>query len=44
MSRALTPWLLGLVLLASLGPTLALACKPVPQTAWMMCSANARAY
>lgn len=43
MRRASTPWLLGLVLLASLGPTLALACKPVPQTPWTMRSANGRA-
>jgi hypothetical protein len=42
MSRASTHWLLGLVLLASLGPTLAFACKPEPQSAWTMRSGNGR--
>jgi hypothetical protein len=42
MSRASTHWLLGVVLLASLGPTLAFACKPEPQSAWTMRNGNGR--
>lgn len=42
MSRASTHWLLGVVLLASLGPAMAFACKPEPQSSWTMRSANGR--
>lgn len=42
MSRALPHWLLGVVLLVSLGPTLAFACKPEPPSPWTMRSGNGR--
>lgn len=43
MSRASTHWLLGVVLLAGLVPSMAFACKTGPQSAWTMRSANGRA-